>query len=88
MGNRYYLIGMKCAYCNAEQEEVYYAPSCGFIVHKCEKCNRVNKINFDENRLEKMIGTMSGIWHNCKKCGCYCELNGYLECSECGKEKY
>ena len=26
------------------QEEVYYAPSSGFLTHKCENCGQENKI--------------------------------------------
>ena len=44
MGDRYTLGGLRCAYCNAVQEEVYYAESSDLIKHKCEKCGKTNSI--------------------------------------------
>jgi hypothetical protein len=82
MGVRIY-FSANCAYCGKTNSEIYYAPSFGFITHNCEYCKRINKIV--DFKLEKMVGCMSGVWHTCKKCGCYCELTGHLECSECNK---
>jgi hypothetical protein len=84
MGDRFYFSGF-CAYCSKFNDDIYFAPSCGFIVHDCEYCGKTNKIN--NFVLEKMIGSMSGVWKTCDKCGCYCELTGFLECSECNKKK-
>ena len=44
MGDRITLFGLKCAYCNVVQKEVYYAESCGFISHDCEKCGKNNRV--------------------------------------------
>jgi hypothetical protein len=44
MGDRYTLGGLTCGHCNAPQEEVYYAPSSGFLDHRCEKCGKPNII--------------------------------------------
>ena len=44
MGQRYYLHGLKCGHCEAEQAECYYAPSSGFLTHKCENCSKENII--------------------------------------------
>jgi len=83
MGDRY-TFNAKCAYCDKLNEEVYFAPTCGFIVHKCESCGKTNKIV--DFKLHKMLGLMSGVWETCKVCDTYCELTGHLECSECQKE--
>ena len=41
MGDRYYLEVI-CPYCNHKQKElVWYAPTCGFITHECEKCKKI-----------------------------------------------
>jgi ribosomal protein S27E len=40
MGDRYYLKVI-CPYCKHHQEEdVYYAPTSGFMTHDCEKCGK------------------------------------------------
>ena len=49
MGDRYYL-NPKCPLCgHVEDEEYYYAPTSGFMTHKCEKCE-------GEIDLEKLSG--------------------------------
>lgn len=49
MGDRYYL-NPKCPHCShVEDEEYYYAPTSGFMTHKCEKCGK-------EIDLEKLSG--------------------------------
>lgn len=49
MGDRYYL-NPKCPFCgHIEDEEYYYAPTCGFLTHTCEKCGK-------EIDLEKLSG--------------------------------
>lgn len=55
MGDRIYIKNLKCAYCKATQEEVYYAESCGFVTHKCERCSKENNIvmDFFLTRMEK-----------------------------------
>jgi len=48
MGDRYYL-DVKCPFCGHKQDGngdemfmgVYYAPTCGFITYKCEKCGKI-----------------------------------------------
>ena len=47
MGDRYYLE-LTCAYCGKKQnEDVYYAPTCGFETFKCDKCMATNFITSD-----------------------------------------
>lgn len=49
MGDRYTLYP-KCPFCgHVEDEDYYYAPTCGFMTHKCEKCGK-------EIDLETMSG--------------------------------
>lgn len=49
MGDRYYL-NPKCPFCGYEEEDYYYyAPTSGFMTHKCEKCGK-------EIDLEKLSG--------------------------------
>jgi len=39
MGDRYYLkVKCKCGYID---DDVYYAPTCGFMTWKCPKCKKV-----------------------------------------------
>jgi transposase-like protein len=38
MGDRYY-ITVQCPICKAEEEEVYFAPTCGFVSWTCPKCS-------------------------------------------------
>jgi len=44
MGNRYEIKKLKCAYCGFENEDIYYAPTCGILTFKCKKCGKVNFI--------------------------------------------
>lgn len=39
MGTRY-ILTIKCPVCGITDEEVYYAPTCGFVTHTCE-CGHV-----------------------------------------------
>ncbi len=40
MGNIYYL-NPKCPFCgHVEDEDYYYAPTSGFMTHKCESCGK------------------------------------------------
>jgi hypothetical protein len=39
MGDRYF-ISVRCTKCGVFADDVYYAPTCGFIDHKCE-CGEV-----------------------------------------------
>ena len=47
MGDRFYLHDLRCAYCGVVQQEVYYAPSCGFVTHDCFFCGKKNLISMD-----------------------------------------
>ena len=48
MGNRYF-ITVQCPHCPTIENDVYYAPTCGFVDWNCPDCNtRVN--------LEKYTG--------------------------------
>ncbi len=40
MGNRYFLT-VTCPKCNFFDDDVYYAPTCGFKSWKCKKCGQV-----------------------------------------------
>jgi transposase-like protein len=40
MGNRYFLT-IKCPSCGYFDEDVYYAPTCGFVDWRCPKCGKV-----------------------------------------------
>jgi len=43
MGDRY-ILSMRCPKCGKLNEDVYYAPSCGFETFKCQKCGVENEI--------------------------------------------
>ena len=43
MGDRY-TISLNCAYCNFNDDDVWYAPSCGSLSFRCEKCGEENLI--------------------------------------------
>ncbi len=38
MGDRY-IIEIDCPKCNYKDDEVYFAPTCGFVDWKCPECN-------------------------------------------------
>ena len=40
MGDRYY-ISVVCENCGFNEDDVYYAPTCGFIEWTCQKCGKV-----------------------------------------------
>lgn len=40
MGDRY-ILEMECKKCGYEDDDVYYAPTCGFVEWKCPKCKYV-----------------------------------------------
>jgi hypothetical protein len=40
MGDRY-IISVTCPRCDTADDDCYYAPSCGFLTHKCEKCGYI-----------------------------------------------
>jgi recombinational DNA repair protein (RecF pathway) len=44
MGDRYFLT-LKCAKCGKRDDDVYYAPTCGFEGFVCQGCGAVNKIH-------------------------------------------
>jgi hypothetical protein len=46
MGDRYTLL-LNCAYCKSKNEDIYYAPTCGFYTFKCEECGLDNFITAD-----------------------------------------
>jgi len=43
MGYRYELI-KNCVYCKETNDDIYYAPTCGFLTFKCKKCEKENFI--------------------------------------------
>ena len=40
MGDRY-ILTVKCKKCGKVDDDVYYAPTCGFVTHKCDNCGEV-----------------------------------------------
>ena len=46
MGERIILI-RDCIYCGKTNDEIYFAPTCGFFTFKCEKCKKFNFITID-----------------------------------------
>jgi len=48
MGDRY-ILTVVCPECGTEDDDVFYAPTCGFVTHKCSGCG----IELD---LEKYTG--------------------------------
>ena len=46
MGDRYELV-RACVYCGKVDDEIWYAPTSGFITFKCEKCHKENFITSD-----------------------------------------
>jgi phage FluMu protein Com len=40
MGTRYH-VAVDCPKCKFHEDDVYYAPTCGFIKWTCPKCNYV-----------------------------------------------
>jgi len=48
MGTRYHLYSLKCPYCKKKQEECYYAPSSGFLTHRCEFCKKKSIISHSQ----------------------------------------
>lgn len=45
MGDRY-ILKVVCESCNFEDDDVYYAPTCGFMDWECPKCGK--KIDLEE----------------------------------------
>ena len=43
MGDRY-ILTVKCVKCGEVEEDVYYAPTCGFTEWKCPKCGHVTDL--------------------------------------------
>ncbi len=46
MGTRYY-VHLNCAHCNKMNEEIYYAPTCGFVNFHCKVCGKENGIDMN-----------------------------------------
>lgn len=46
MGDRITLI-RDCIYCGHANDDIYFAPTCGFLTFKCEKCKKENFITTD-----------------------------------------
>ena len=45
MGDRTtFYDSLKCGHCGEIQNEVYFAPSSGFLTHVCVKCKKENEI--------------------------------------------
>lgn len=43
MGDRY-ILSLQCNGCNKVNNDVYYAPACGFTSFECYYCGKTNKI--------------------------------------------
>ncbi len=39
MGDRYF-VTVQCPVCKKEEQEVYYAPTCGFVSWTCPVCSK------------------------------------------------
>ena len=52
MGDRYD-IDVDCAYCNHNNKDVWYAPTCSSDTFRCEKCKELNFItpNFKSKKI-------------------------------------
>jgi len=37
LGTRYFLT-VSCLQCGRTNNDIYYAPTCGFLTHKCDHC--------------------------------------------------
>jgi len=55
MGTRYFLT-LTCPYCNQINSDCYYAPTCGFLTHQCDRCGAEFNIEaqFCEEEREEM----------------------------------
>ena len=55
MGTRYFLI-LDCPYCGKTNEDIYYAPTCDFLTHRCDYCEGEFDIEaqFCEEEREEM----------------------------------
>ena len=51
MGTRW-ILGLNCAHCGKLNDDVYYAPTCGFLNFACEHCGKENGIfeNFEARK--------------------------------------
>lgn len=47
MGDRFTLFNFPCPYCKKENEEVYYAESCGITEYTCDYCKKTFDIRMD-----------------------------------------
>ena len=62
MGTRYY-ISVKCPECGHHKDDVYYAPTCGFVDYTC-KCGHIidmekyTGISYEEASNRKEIETL------------------------------
>ncbi len=45
MGDRY-ILSMRCPKCGGLNEDIYYAPTCGFETFKCKNCSVENEIYY------------------------------------------
>ena len=51
MGDRCEMV-LGCVYCGKKNEEVYFAPTCGFLTFECDKCGKHNYINSSLKAIE------------------------------------
>ena len=58
MGDRYELI-KDCVYCGALKEDIWYAPTCGFLTFICNKCGKENFIVSDKDFTVKKIADVT-----------------------------
>jgi len=91
MGSRY-TLELNCAYCGELNPEVYYAPTCGFLSFKCQKCKEENwinqgfypeKITKEESEKRHFIEGFFDESPYLPKVGvkkCICDKTEYVEC--------
>lgn len=65
MGTRYFL-GVRCASCGHFDDDVYYAPTCGFRKTKCPECGYVTDLAAYTGITEEMASNRAEIEALCK----------------------
>ena len=100
MGDRY-ILTVTCPKCNKTDDDVYYAPTCGFITHRCS-CGHVidleeeTGITYDDasnaGEIGDIVDKLEGHYEvTCEYCGnvtAYLDEreDGLIECMHCGLE--
>ena len=65
MGDRY-ILPLICPTCGTEDDDVYYAPTCGFTTHRCSGCGaeidleQYTGITYEEASNKELIEAIAG----------------------------